>query len=219
MLFRRQNTPATTVNTQSRTESNKEDSLPLTASRVQDQHIPVRPAPANATPTPPIAQAQQRRVVTGPTGHYSMPSSNSHNNVTGNRKLQVGRDITLQGEIGACDHLVIEGTVKATIRQLQQFDILDYGHFSGSVSAENADINGTFNGDLTISGRLWLRSGAKVTGTIRYGSLQVEKGAVLQGTVDALEATVVMKKPQQNTSTATQFAANDQTTTETQQAS
>jgi cytoskeletal protein CcmA (bactofilin family) len=213
MLFRRQNTPTTNVNTQSQADEGK----PLTASRSNDQHIPVRPAPTNATPTPPITQAQQRRVVSSPTGHYSMPSSNS-NTATGNRKLQVGRDITLQGEIGACDHLVIEGTVKATIRQLQQFDILDYGHFSGSVTAENADINGTFNGDLTISGRLWLRSGANVTGTIRYGSLQVEKGAILKGTVDALEATVSLKPSNQNP-TATQFAANDQTTTETHQAS
>jgi cytoskeletal protein CcmA (bactofilin family) len=213
MLFRRQNTPATNVNTQAADEGRT-----LTASRNTDRSIPVRPAPVNATPTAPIAQAQQRRVVTSPTGHYSMPSSTT-NTATGNRKLQVGRDITLQGEIGACDHLIIEGTVKATIRQLQQFDILDYGHFSGSVTAENADINGTFDGDLTISGRLWLRSGAKVTGTIRYGSLQVEKGAVLKGAVDALEATVVSKNPQQSPTTATQFAANDQTTTTTQQAS
>jgi cytoskeletal protein CcmA (bactofilin family) len=215
MLFRRQNTPTTAVNTQTPSV----DTKPLTATRSQDQNGPVRAASPNATPTAPIAQAQQRRVVTSPTGHYSMPSS-SNSSATGNRKLQVGRDITLQGEIGACDHLVIEGTVKATIKQLQQFDILDYGLFSGSVTAENADINGTFDGDLTISGRLWLRAGAKVTGTIRYGSLQVEKGAILKGTLDSLESVVAVKTPVSGTnSTAAHFAANDQTATEVLQAS
>lgn len=204
MLFRRQNDQTTTVNTQENaqktgtTPASGNSARPLTASRPADQG-PVRQAPLTATPTAPVSQAQQRRVITTPAGNYSMPTPNTAS--TGNRKLQVGRDITLQGEIGACDHLVIEGTVSATIKQLQQFDILDHGRFSGSVIADNADINGTFEGDITVTGRLWLRSNANVTGTLRYGSLQVEKGATLRGTVDTLESTAPAK------ATAT-FAAN-----------
>lgn len=205
MLFRRQNDQTTTVNTQeNKTPDNKTQAAssntakPLTATRPND-NSPVRQAPLTATPTAPISQAQQRRVITTPAGNYSMPSPNTA--TAGNRKLQVGRDITLQGEIGACDHLVIEGTVTATIKQLQQFDILDHGRFSGSVIADNADINGTFEGDITVAGRLWLRSNANVTGTLRYGSLQVEKGAIVRGTVDTLDNA----SPAKNTAT---FAAN-----------
>lgn len=207
MLFRRQNNPATTVNTQTTPAPAAKQPVstqatpttkPLTATRPETG--PIRSASTTATPTAPIAQAQQRRLITTPTGNYSMPSANN-SAPAGNRKLQVGRDITLQGEIGACDHLVIEGTVKATIKQLQQFDILDHGLFSGSVTADNADINGHFDGDLTVTGRLWLRGNATVTGTIRYGSLQVEKGATLRGTIDTLEST-------SNKTTAT-FVAND----------
>lgn len=181
MLFRRQNDPATSIST---TAPATGTTKPLTAPAKTDNNA-VRTAPLTATPTPPIAQAQQRRMITTPNGNFSLPSNNSGTS-TGTRKLQVGRDITLNGEIGACDHLAIEGTVTATIKHLQQFDILDYGQFSGSVTAENADINGTFDGDLTVTGRLWLRSNAVVNGTIKYAALQVEKGACLRGTVDMI---------------------------------
>jgi cytoskeletal protein CcmA (bactofilin family) len=181
MLFRRQSDPATTVTTPAATAATT-----APAARPVSQPGNVRSAPLTATPTAPIAQAQQRRVIATPAGSFSMPS-NSAPSRDGNRKLQVGRDITLNGEIGACDHLVIEGTVQATIKQLQQFDILDHGRFSGSVTSDNADINGTFDGEITVTGRLWLRANATVKGTIYYGSLQVEKGACLHGTVAMIE--------------------------------
>ncbi len=205
MLFRRQNDQTMPVNT---TQPIK----PLTAKPPQQAvRTPVtdntvRPVPLTATPTQPIAQAQQRRMIATPAGTYSLPANNSGTR-EGSRKLQVGRDITLNGEIGACDHLAIEGTVTATIKQLQQFDILDHGQFSGSVTTENADINGHFNGELTVTGRLWLRQNATVSGTIRYAALQVEKGACLRGNVDMLEA----KAPAAPLTFSSEAVANDTT--------
>lgn len=192
MLFRRQNETPTPVNTQQQQGGRpmqpgmQQRPMPPRAPQQQapfQETTSVRPAPLTATPTQPIAQAQQRRMITTPGGSYAMPTSNGPAR-EGTRKLQVGRDITLQGEIGTCDHLIVEGTVKAVIKQLQQFDVLEHGRYSGSVVTETADINGTFEGDLTVTGRLWLRAGAVVTGNIMYGTLQVEKGATLRGTVD-----------------------------------
>lgn len=198
MLFRRQNDPATVISASGpSTTANK----PLTAPAKETGAV--RSAPLTATPTPPIAQAQQRRMITTPNGNFSLPSNNT-GTAGGSRKLQVGRDITLNGEIGACDHLAIEGKVSATIKQLQQFDILDYGQFSGSVTTENADINGTFEGELTVTGRLWLRPNAVVNGTIKYAALQVEKGACLRGTIDMIPGAA---------STGTTFASTSETLT------
>lgn len=218
MLFRRQNDQTTNVNTQnsatSGTNTNKttqnQTNKPLTAR--PNEPTNVRTAPMTATPTAPIAQAQQRRVIATPAGSFSMPSGSSTAN-TGNRKLQVGRDITLNGEIGACDHLVIEGTVSATIKHLQQFDILDHGQFTGSVTTDNADINGSFEGELNVTGRLWLRQNATVKGTVRYSSLQVEKGARLHGTVDMYD-TQVVQQPIFSQNNETLNAANDSSTTD-----
>lgn len=208
MLFRRQNETPTTVNTQQQAQAQARPApqqRPGTRPTQEFQEsTSVRPAPLTATPTQPIAQAQQRRVITTPGGSYAMPTSNGPAR-EGTRKLQVGRDIVLQGEIGTCDHLIVEGTVKATIKQLQQFDILEHGRYTGSVVTETADINGTFEGDLTVTGRLWLRAGAVVTGTIIYGTLQVEKGATLRGTVD-------MVKPVAAAAPTTTFSAPDTTT-------
>ena len=187
MLFRRQNDAATPVASQPSTSHAATTNRPALRATPPMEGQNVRPAPLTATPTPPVAQ--QRRMITTPAGSFSMPSTTNGTNTrdTGTRKLQVGRDITLQGEIGACDHLVIEGTVKATIKQLQQFDILETGQFSGSVTSENADLNGQFKGELTVTGRLLLRANAVVNGTIRYGSLQVEKGACLSGSIDMIQ--------------------------------
>lgn len=100
------------------------------------------------------------------------------------RRLTVGRDISLCGEIASCDVLVVEGTVEAKLRDGRNIEIADTGLFKGSVEIDEADIAGRFEGDITVRGRLRLRATGKITGTIRYGELEVEAGGQLVGQIE-----------------------------------
>lgn len=102
------------------------------------------------------------------------------------KKLIVGRDIFLNGEIRTCDSLVVEGKVEAVLSDCRAIDIAGSGEFRGSAEIESADISGRFDGDLIVRQRLTIRATGKVLGKIRYGQLEVERGGVISGTVEAL---------------------------------
>lgn len=102
------------------------------------------------------------------------------------KKLIVGRDIFLNGEIRTCDSLVVEGKVEAVLSDCRAMDIAGSGEFRGSAEIESADISGRFDGDLIVRQRLTIRASGKVLGKIRYGQLEVERGGVISGTIEAL---------------------------------
>ncbi|MBK1842406.1 polymer-forming cytoskeletal protein [Azospirillum sp. YIM B02556] len=104
------------------------------------------------------------------------------------RRLTVGRDISLTGEIGSCDVLVVEGTVEAKLREGRSVEIAESGLFKGSVEIEEADIAGRFEGDISVRGRLTVRSTGKITGSIRFGELAVEAGGQLVGDIQLYSA-------------------------------
>lgn len=117
------------------------------------------------------------------------------------RKLIVGRDISLSGEIAACDVLVVEGTVEAKLRDGRTIEIADTGLFKGSVEIDDADIGGRFEGDITVRGTLKVRATGKIQGNIRYGTLEVENGGQLSGSIEVL--TGGMAKPAATVASAT----------------
>lgn len=104
------------------------------------------------------------------------------------RRLTVGRDISLSGEITSCDVLVVEGTVEAKLRDGRNIEIAETGLFKGSVEIDEADIAGRFEGDITVRGRLRVRSTGKITGSIKYGELEVEAGGRLIGDIQVVES-------------------------------
>ena len=107
---------------------------------------------------------------------------------TATRTLVVGREIVLSGEISACDRLVVEGTVKANIKDCRDIAISEGGLFTGSASVESAEIRGRFEGELTVSGRLLIRTPGQVSAAVRYGEIEIERGGRLSGHVDATDA-------------------------------
>jgi hypothetical protein len=86
------------------------------------------------------------------------------------RKLIVGRDITLSGEIAACDHLIVEGTVEASVKECHRLEVAESGLFKGAVEINEAEIAGRFEGQLTVQGRLSVRSTGRIEGKIQAPS-------------------------------------------------
>jgi cytoskeletal protein CcmA (bactofilin family) len=101
------------------------------------------------------------------------------------RQLVVGREIVLSGQINSCDSLVVQGSVSANIAGCRQLDIARSGTFKGSASIENADIDGLFDGELTVTGRLLIRATGKVKGVVRYKEIEIERGGQIVGEIHA----------------------------------
>jgi cytoskeletal protein CcmA (bactofilin family) len=104
-------------------------------------------------------------------------------NVSDSRRLTVGREIVLSGDITACEVLVVEGRVDAKLKNCQAIEITPSGVFKGEAEIEEADISGSFDGALTVRGRLTVRNGGRIQGSVRYGQLEVEAGGEINGDV------------------------------------
>jgi cytoskeletal protein CcmA (bactofilin family) len=144
--------------------------------------ISPRPFPR---PTPPSPGALARSVA-GPIApnapRAAVPARATSDQVEG-RKLIVGREIVLSGQITSCERLVVEGRVEASLSDSRFIEIAENGVFKGMAEIENAEIAGSFEGTLTVRQKLWIRSTGKVTGTVRYGKIEIEEGGQIAGEV------------------------------------
>jgi len=100
-------------------------------------------------------------------------------------RLIVGRNIQLKGEITACDTLVVEGRVEASMNS-RMIQVSEAGLFDGEATVETAEIAGRFEGTLTARGRLLVRSTGKITGKVRYGRVEIEDGGEIAGEIGVL---------------------------------
>jgi len=101
------------------------------------------------------------------------------------RKLIVGREISLSGEITSCDKVIVEGSVEANLTNCRDIDIAESGLFKGSASIEDAEIRGRFEGNLVVRKRLLIKASGRVSGTIRYGQIEIECGGQISGDIQA----------------------------------
>lgn len=107
----------------------------------------------------------------------------------GGRRLVVGRDITLSGQISKCDFLVVEGAVEGMRYDGQSIEITETGSFSGgNIEVGTAEISGSFDGNITVRGRLTIRPTGRVSGHIKYSEIEVNAGGQVNGEMGVLEA-------------------------------
>ena len=99
------------------------------------------------------------------------------------KRLIVGKGIVLKGEVSACDRLVVEGSVEASLTDSDVVVIAEGGVYKGNAQINEADIAGTFEGTLTAQNRLIVRASGHIIGEIRYGELEVESGGKMSGDI------------------------------------
>ena len=104
------------------------------------------------------------------------------------KRLLIGRDICLSGEITSCDHLVVEGRSEVVLSNARLIEVMPSGFFQGSADVEEADISGRFEGELTARDLLIVRSGGRISGTIRYGRIVIEQGGEISGDTQTLNS-------------------------------
>ncbi|NDE90477.1 MAG: polymer-forming cytoskeletal protein [Alphaproteobacteria bacterium] len=147
-------------------------------------------APLRATPPTPTA----RRVVDMPTTPNMRRPTTSDGPRFGTtpsegRRMVVAKDITLAGQISKCDYLIVEGGVEGMRYDGQALEVAEGGSFNGSIEVDSAEIAGTFEGVVVVRGRLTIRPTGRITGTIRYGEIEINAGGQVNGELQGMQAT------------------------------
>jgi cytoskeletal protein CcmA (bactofilin family) len=137
------------------------------------------------TPDPPRPAAEAPKPAETPRPQAATPLSAQRPRDGESRKLIVGREITLSGDIKSCDQLIVEGSVEANLQNSRHMDIAESGLFKGSASIEEAEVRGRFEGNLTVRKRLMIHATGRVSGTIRYGQIEIECGGQISGDIQA----------------------------------
>lgn len=106
--------------------------------------------------------------------------------IVGNQQNRITEGTNITGDIVAKSGMRIDGTVQGNIKTPSKVVLGETGVIKGILECENADIEGKFSGQMTISGTLTLRATAQVDGDVVAGKLAIEPGA-------AFNATCVMK--------------------------
>ncbi len=84
---------------------------------------------------------------------------------------------------------VVKGDVMAASGKKTELTVAQGGRIEGNAQAARMLIQGTVVGDLCCSGTVSLASAARVRGSIEYGEIEIEKGAVMKGSLTMLSAT------------------------------
>jgi cytoskeletal protein CcmA (bactofilin family) len=137
-------------------------------------------------PRAPVVEAPRRAPdVTATTGRRPevRPAPPGDND---GKKLIVGREIVLTGEIRACDRLVVEGRVEAALTDSRSIEIAATGMFKGKAQIDTAEISGRFEGDLIVNQKLVIHATGRVVGNIRYGQIEIARGGIISGQIDVL---------------------------------
>ncbi|WP_394370942.1 bactofilin family protein [Robertkochia sediminum] len=97
------------------------------------------------------------------------PTSALNNLITKNTKIK--------GDISSESDIRIDGEVEGSILTTAKIVIGKSGKVTGKIQCENADFEGTFNGELKVNQVLSLKSSAVIEGDVVVGKLAVEPGA------------------------------------------
>ena len=116
----------------------------------------------------------------------------------GSAKVVIGQGVSITGEIKKADEVQIDGEADVTMKT-DNIVIGNTGQCKGNVDTHNADIWGSFDGDLKASGTLTIQEEGVATGTIEYQKMQIKLGGKLSGDIKMSDKIQSIKKEKEQT--------------------
>ena len=107
---------------------------------------------------------------------------------------KIDKNTTLNGNINAKTDIRIDGKVEGEIITTGKVIIGKDANVKGKILCGNADIEGIFYGELTVSGTLSLKIGSNLEGKVRIQKLMVESGAIFNASCSMHSAEDGVKK-------------------------
>jgi len=95
-----------------------------------------------------------------------------------------GPNVVMEGNVTGSEPVLIEGTVKGTIRLTGDLRVGTKARIEAKVHAKNVTVEGKLTGDVTADDRVELVAGCTVDGNIKAPKIIVAEGARFRGSVD-----------------------------------
>jgi cytoskeletal protein CcmA (bactofilin family) len=95
----------------------------------------------------------------------------------------IGPGMKVVGDLETDGTVRIEGSVKGNVRAGKAVVIGKDGSVEGTVATQDAVVSGRLKGKLTADSRLELQATSRIEGEVNARRMQLEEGAMLNGTV------------------------------------
>ncbi len=136
---------------------------------------------------------------------------------TGQNRINDGTNI--KGDISSSGYFRIDGTIEGNVKTPSKVVIGKTGVIIGTLSCENADVEGKIKGILNISGTLTHKATAHIEGEVVVGKLAVEPGATFNATClmkgSKKETPSLIKDLKKEETSSSLFARQQKTETKT----
>lgn len=97
----------------------------------------------------------------------------------------IGATTVINGNIEFSGGLRIDGTVHGSVNEVSvdpgTLIVSEQGRIDGSLNVSHATINGVVNGPVNATDYVELQAKARVTGDVRYKTLEMFVGAIVEG--------------------------------------
>ncbi|NND83399.1 MAG: polymer-forming cytoskeletal protein [Gammaproteobacteria bacterium] len=99
----------------------------------------------------------------------------------------IGTGSVLQGDLEFTGGLRVDGHIKGHVTAQDSnkgtLVLSESGVIEGDVNVPHVVVNGSVNGNIVSTGHVELQSSAKITGDIHYKAVEMELGAILNGSL------------------------------------
>jgi cytoskeletal protein CcmA (bactofilin family) len=102
----------------------------------------------------------------------------------------IGPGMTVVGDCQTDGTIRVEGSVEGSVRAGKAVVIGKQGSVKGNIATQDAVVSGRVEGTLVAESRLELQATCHIEGEVHTRRMQLEEGAVLNGTVHMGEAKV-----------------------------
>mgnify|MGYP001202825858 CR=1 FL=1 len=100
-----------------------------------------------------------------------------------NKVISIGTGVVFSGKVIEADNVKLEGTADGEITA-KTVEISAAGSLDETVQCDTLIVAGTFSGEATVANSLSVKSTGRIEGKISYGSLSVEAGGAVLGTLE-----------------------------------
>ena len=184
-LFSSRNRGDNTSNDSDRDRETKSGDSPASDDSQRTQTWSTRPvaersdSSADTQAATPQGRPQDRTTATGETTGTSTRSEGDK------RMATIGQSIIFKGELTGDEDLEIEGQVEGNVNlQNHQITVGANGRLKAEVQAKSIIVIGQVIGNLTATERIEIQATGVVEGDLRAPRLNVQEGAVLNGSID-----------------------------------
>ena len=107
---------------------------------------------------------------------------------------KIEKNTTLKGNIKSKTDIRIDGNIEGEVITTGKVILGKESDVIGKILCSNADVEGKFDGELTVSGTLNLKTGANVKGKVKIQKLIVESGSIFNANCSMHSAEDGVKK-------------------------